>query len=77
MGKISRPRFTRHFCNRLNKLLDDYHYTHKELADRSGVALRTIDAYCVGNCAPSLYNAYKMAKAFGISIDRFIYGYLD
>lgn len=77
MGKTRRPNFTRHFRIRLNKLLDDYHYTHKELADKSGVALGTIHTYCSGNNAPSLYNAYKMAKAFGISIDQFMYGYLD
>lgn len=77
MGKARHPSFTRHFCIRLNKFLDDYHYTHKEFSDKSGVALGTINGYCSGNNAPSLYNAYKIAKALGVSIDEFIYGYLD
>lgn len=77
MGKTRHPNFAKHFSIRLNKFLDDYHYTYKELADKSGVALGTIKGYCSGNNAPSLYNAYKIAKAFGISVDHFMYGYLD
>ena len=77
MGKARNPSFTRHFRIRLNKFLDDYHYTYKKLADKSGVALGTIKGYCSGKNAPSLYNAYKIAKALGVSIDEFIYGYLD
>ncbi len=37
MGKARHSSFTRYFRIRLNKLLNECHYTHKELADKSGV----------------------------------------
>lgn len=65
-----------YFGVRLNKYLKEYHYTHKKLSDKTGIALRTIDNYCVGDSIPSLYHAFLIAKALEISIDSLVCGYL-
>ena len=73
---MAKSDFSIHFGVRLNKYLQEYNYTHKKLSEKTGIALRTIDNYCVGEGIPSLYHAFLIAKALDISIDDLARGYL-
>ena len=44
--------------------------TQQQLADRAGVTRQTIIAIEAGKYAPSLPLAFKIAHAFGVSIDE-------
>lgn len=44
--------------------------TQQDLADRIGVTRQTIIALESGKYAPSLLLAFKLARAFGVAIDR-------
>jgi transcriptional regulator with XRE-family HTH domain len=50
----------------------------KELAAATGISLHTIETYLnVRACAPSAENAYKIARAFGVSVEYLLTGKRD
>lgn len=70
-----RKNFTLKFSVRLNHLLDVSNMTHRKLARKTGISVNTIDGYCVGKTAPSLYHACKIAKALDITLDALVGGF--
>lgn len=70
-----RKNFTLKFSVRLNRMLDVSNMTHKKLASKTGISVSTIDGYCVGKSAPSLYHACKIAKALDITLDALVGGF--
>lgn len=73
---MAKTDFSIHFGIRLANYLKRCNYTHKKLSEKTDIPLRTIDNYCVGESIPSLYHAFKIAKALDISIDDLVCGYL-
>ena len=56
--------------NRVRRLrFDNGELTQQQLADRVGVTRQTIIAIEAGKYAPSLPLAFKLARAFGVSIE--------
>lgn len=56
--------------NQIRKLRLEYgQITQQELADKVGVTRQTIIAIEAGNYSPSLTLAFKIAKAFNVSIE--------
>jgi len=50
--------------------------TQQELADKVGVTRQTIIAIEAGNYSPSLTLAFKIARAFGVSVED-VFQYSD
>ncbi|UCF14031.1 MAG: helix-turn-helix transcriptional regulator [Phycisphaerales bacterium] len=56
--------------NRVRRLrFDNGEMTQQQLADRVGVTRQTIIAIEAGRYSPSLPLAFKLARAFGVSIE--------
>jgi putative transcriptional regulator len=56
--------------NQVRRLrFDNGEMTQQQLADRAGVTRQTIIAIEAGKYAPSLPLAFRIAHAFGVSID--------
>jgi len=56
--------------NQVRRLrFDNGEMTQQQLADRAGVTRQTIIAIEAGKYAPSLPLAFRIARAFGVSID--------
>ncbi len=63
--------------NRVRRLrFDNGELTQQQLADRVGVTRQTIIAIEAGKYAPSLPLAFKLARAFGVSIEE-VFEYED
>ena len=60
--------------NRLRELRDEIGMTQEDLAARVGVSRQTIISLEKGKYNPSIFLAFKLARAFGLSIEEvFIY----
>ncbi|MDD3269750.1 MAG: helix-turn-helix transcriptional regulator [Syntrophomonadaceae bacterium] len=60
--------------NRLRKLRDEAGMTQEDLAARVGVSRQTIISLEKGKYNPSIFLAFKLARAFALSIEEvFIY----
>ncbi len=63
--------------NKVRRLrFDNGELTQQQLADRVGVTRQTIIAIEAGKYAPSLPLAFKLARAFGVSIEQ-VFEYED
>lgn len=58
---------------RLGKILYRYGISQSELSERTGITQAMISRYINGTATPSLYNADKIAKAVGCSLDDLRY----
>ncbi|HEV2879347.1 MAG TPA: helix-turn-helix transcriptional regulator [Candidatus Eremiobacteraceae bacterium] len=56
--------------NRLRVLRAEREWSQADLADRIGVSRQTAHAMETGKYAPSLPLAFKVAKAFGMTIEE-------
>ncbi len=57
--------------NKVRRLrFDNGELTQQQLADRVGVTRQTIIAIEAGKYAPSLPLAFKLARAFGVTIEQ-------
>lgn len=61
------------FGSRLRKIMAHRGITQAELSEMTGIQQASISRYCSGVKSPSFYNADKIAKALGCSIDEFRY----
>ena len=60
-----------HITNRVRRLrFDNGEMTQKQLADRVGVTRQTIIAIEAGKYAPSLPLAFRIARTFGVPIEK-------
>ena len=60
-----------HITNRVRRLrFDNGEMTQKQLADRVGVTRQTIIAIESGKYAPSLPLAFRIARTFGVPIEK-------
>lgn len=58
------------FRENLRSELDFQNIQTKELADKTGISKRTLDAYLAKNgCEPTVCNAVKIANALGVSAE--------
>jgi putative transcriptional regulator len=59
-----------HLSNRIRRLrFDNGEMTQQQLADKVGVTRQTIIAIEAGKYAPSLPLAFRIARAFGVSVE--------
>jgi putative transcriptional regulator len=59
-----------HLSNRIRRLrFDNGEMTQQQLADKVGVTRQTIIAIEAGKYAPSLPLAFRIARAFDVSVD--------
>lgn len=66
-----------HIINQVRKLrFENGQMTQQQLADRVGVTRQTIIAIESGKYSPSLPLAFKLARAFGVSIEK-VFQYED
>ena len=57
--------------NRIRRLrFDNGQMTQQQLADKAGVTRQTIIAIEAGKYSPSLTLAFKIARAFGVSVEE-------
>lgn len=59
--------------NRLRVLRAEREWSQADLAERLGVSRQTINAIEVGKYDPSLPLAFKLARAFGVSIEQMFF----
>ena len=57
-------------CNRIKVLRAERDWTQADLADRVGISRQAVISIEKYKYTPSLELAFKIAEAFGVSIDR-------
>ena len=60
------------FAIRLERFMKNRAWDVKELSDRANVSQTAIRAYLNCTAAPTLYNAYRLSIAFGMSLDSLV-----
>lgn len=63
----------REFGVRLRRLLVLKSMTQEDLSKMTGIRRASISDYVMGRVSPSFYNADKIAKALGVSLEEFRY----
>ena len=61
------------FAYRLYRIMQRSNVTQQELSDMTGIHQPQISSYITAKSLPSFYNADKIAKALGCSVDEFRY----
>lgn len=61
------------FAYRLRSRMERRCITQQALSEMAGISQSTLSRYISGNQVPSFYNADKIAKALGCSVDDFRY----
>lgn len=69
---MTEQRFIQEFGYNLQRELDDYGMTQKELADAIRVSKSTINLYINGNTMPTLKNVINIAYALDCDIEDLI-----
>jgi putative transcriptional regulator len=76
MASNSQPGALRNQIRRLR--FENGEMTQQQLADRAGVTRQTIIALEAGKYSPSLLLAFRLARAFGVEVERvFQYDFED
>lgn len=72
-NNISEQECRKEFGYRLYKIMGLKGITQKQLSAMTGITQSMISNYITGKASPSFYNASKIAKAIGCSIEDFRY----
>ena len=72
--KLIRNPITRTISENLKKLAEEKKVTPTEVADAIGYRKEVIIDYFEGRKQPKVYAVYKMARYFGVSLDRILDG---
>jgi DNA-binding Xre family transcriptional regulator len=72
---LSEMECRREFSVRLRKIMFIKGVTQQDLSELTGISSVTLSNYMRAKATPSFYNADKIAKALGCSIEEFSYAY--
>lgn len=62
------------FAKNVRNILSEYNWTQLYLSEASGISKHTINGILRGHQGPSLYTAYAISEALGVTLDELTEG---